>query len=209
MHLPITFGLLGLLTAAVLLLRLCWWRLPRWVRRSLIVLAAAMVMMRIASDGLQWSTVSTRLNALLSWGAVGGYEILLARFSLMRPQWLTSLSAIVLLAPLIGSALMLPLTRVFDWSHADISSIGGSYIVEKSPWDTDAAGNTGVDLIVFYSPRFAPFLRHLRERASFSSAECRTEDASVKADLTARTLHFHCPPRVEGKPALDVVLPLR
>src|SRR5215467_5446260 len=108
MHLPLTFGLLGLLTAAVLLLRFCWWRMPRWVRRSLIVLAIAMVLIRIAFIGLEWSTVSTRLNALLSWAAVGGYEILLARFSLMRPQWLTSLSSIVLLGPLIGSTLMMP-----------------------------------------------------------------------------------------------------
>lgn len=209
MHLPLTFGLLGLLTAAVLLLRFCWWRLPQWLRRTLIVLAAAMVLVRIVFIGLQWSTVSTRLNALLSWAAVSGYEILLARFSLMRPQWLTSLSAIVLLGPLIGSTMMIPLTRVFDWAPADISSIGGPYILEKSPWDTDAAGNTGVDLIVFYRPRFVPFLRHLKERASFSNAECRAEAASVEADLKAHTVHFHCPPREAGKAPLDVILPLQ
>lgn len=209
MHLPLTFGLLGLLTAAVLVLRFSWWRIPGSLRQTILGMAAAFVLLRVFFIALQWSMTATFLNDVLVWLAVAGYEILLARFSLMKPRWLTSLSAVVLLGPLIGSVFMIPLTRVFDWSPADISKLGGPYIVEKSPWDTDGAGNSGVDLIVFYRPPLVPFLRHAAQRVSFSDEECNSAGASVQANLKARTVHFHCPPRIDGAPPIDVILPLR
>jgi len=209
MYLPVTFALLGLLTGAVILLVLLWWRLPQWLRRSIVCFAAAMVLIRILFIGLQWSMVSTRLNAVMAWAAVGGYEILLARFSLMKPRWLTSMSAIVLFAPLIGSTMMIPLTKIFDWSSADISSLGGRYIVEKGAWETDVSGNSGMDLLVFYRPRIVPFLRHLAQRASFGNDACKADDASVRVDPKERTAHFHCPARGDGSPPIDLILPLR
>jgi len=209
MHLPLTFGLLGLLTGVVLLLRLFWWRLPWWVRRSLLIAATAILAVRAIFLVSQWSMTSTRLNALLCWAAIAGYEILLARFSLMRPQWLTSISAIILLGPLIGSTMIIPLTRVFDWSAADISALEGPYILEKSPWDTDESGNSGMDLYVFYHPSFIPFLRHMVQRASFGNDACRSDAASVQTDLQKHTVHFHCPPHEDGKPSIDLILPLR
>lgn len=209
MHLPLTFGLLALLTGVVLVLRLLWWKLPPWLRKGVVVLACGMVLMRVGSIATQWTMTSTRLNAVICWLAVAGYEILLARFSLMRPRWLTSISAFVLLTPLIGSTLIIPLTRVFDWSAADISRLSGPYILERSPWDTDGAGNSGVDMIVFYRPPLVPFLRHTSQRASFGDDECNPGDAWVRVDPEKRMVHFHCPAREETKPPLDVILPLR
>ena len=162
MHVPITLGVLSLLTGAVFALRFLWWRQPSWMRRVIIVCAIGMVSIRFFFLVSQWSTTSTRLNALLCWTAVIGYEVLVVRFSLMRPQWLTTISAVILLLPLLGSTLLIPLTRIFDWSPAEISPIGGHYICEKSPWDTAGNGTNGMDLIVFYRPPFAPFLRHLK-----------------------------------------------
>ena len=209
MHLPLTFGLLGLLTGAVLLLRVFWWRLPGWLQLSSVVLALGLVLVRIAFIATQWSMTSTRLNAILCWTAVAGYEVLLARFSLMKPRWLTSISAIILLVPLIGSTLLIPLTRVFDWSPADISELSGPYILEKSPWDTDASGNSGMDMIVFYRPPLLPFLRHTSQRATFGDDECRPNAASAEVDLAKHSVHFHCPARGDGPPPIDVILPLR
>jgi hypothetical protein len=209
MHLPLTFGLLGLLTAAVIALRFLWWNLPFWLRRLVLVASFAAVFLRVVFIATQWSMISPRLNALHAWVAVAGYQILLARFSLMKPQWLTSISALILLAPLIGSTLLIPLTRFFDLSRADISTLTGPYIVEKSPWDTDASGNSGTDLMVFYRPRFFPFVRHLAQRAAFGNDECRAEAATVQANVQEHTVHFHCPPRGDGKPAIDLILPLR
>lgn len=209
MHLPITFGLLGLLTGAVLLLRVLWWRLPRLLRRWTVVLALGLVLLRIAFIATQWSMTSTRLNAVICWTAVAGYEVLLARFSLMKPQWLTSISAIILLVPLIGSTLLIPLTRVFDWSTADITQLAGPYILEKSPWDTDASGNSGVDMIVFYRPPVLPFLRHTSQRSSFGDDECRPNAATAEVDLKKHAVHFRCPAHGDDKAPIDVILPLR
>ena len=210
MHIPLTFALMGLLTGAALLLRVLWWRMPLWLRSLVLRLALIMVLIRFFFLVSQWSTTSTRLNALLCWTAVAGYEILLIRFSLMRPQWLTALSAVILMLPLFGSTLLLPLTRVFDWSPADISSIGGNYICEKSPWDTASIGNSGMDLIVFYRPPFVPFLRHIVQRNSFSDDQCDTAASSAVADPTHKVVHFHCPAST-GKQQQDIehTLPLR
>ncbi|QNI35738.1 hypothetical protein [Edaphobacter albus] len=209
MYLPLTFGLLGLLTAAVIVLRFRWWNIPSWIRRTILIVAFAAVFLRVAFLATQWSMVFPRMNAMHAWVSVTGYEILLARFSLMRPRWLTSIGALILLMPLIGSTLVMPLTRFFDWSKADISSLGGPYIVEKSPWDTDASGNSGMDLVVFYRPQFFPFVRHMVQRAAFGNDECRSEAATVKADLETRSVHFHCPAKESGKAPIDLVLPLR
>jgi hypothetical protein len=209
MHLPLTFVLLGLLTGAVLLLRLLWWKLPIWVRRGILAIAFAFVVLRVGFIATQWSMTSTRMNAVICWLAVAGYEVLLARFSLMRPQWLTATSAAILLTPLIGSTLLLPLTRIFDWTAADISQLSGPYILERSPWDTDASGNSGIDLIVFYRPRVVPFLRHISQRASFGDDECNPREATVEADPQSQMVHFHCPARGDKTSAIDVILPLR
>jgi hypothetical protein len=209
MHVPVTFALLGLLTGIILVLRFLWWRLPSWLQRLALVCAAAMVFIRFAFLLSRWDMTSTRLNALLCWTAVVGYEVLLVRFSLMRPRWLTSISALILLTPLFGSTLLIPLTRIFDWERADISSIGGNYICEKSPWDTTVVGNTGMDLIVFYRPPFAPFLRHLVQRSAFGDDQCDSAASFAIADTTNKVVHFHCPHRLDQQADIEHTLPLR
>jgi hypothetical protein len=209
MHVPLTFALLALITGIIVALRFVWWRLPLWLRSFALVTSVAMFLIRFLFIVSHWSMASTRINALLCWTSVVGYEVILVRFSLMRPRWLTSLSALILLVPLFGSTLLLPLTRIFDWSPADISAIGGPYICEKSEWDTSAVGNTGMDLIVFYRPPFAPFLRHLVQRAAFSDDQCDSAASSAVADVTHKVVHFHCPGRPGKQPDIELTLPLR
>jgi hypothetical protein len=209
MHVPLTIGVLGLLTGAILVLRLCWWRLPLWLQRVVLGFALTVVLIRFCFLASQWSLTSTRLNAVLCWLAVAGYQILLARFSLMRPQWLTSISAVILLFPLLGSTLLIPLTRIFDWAPADISSIGGDYICEKSPWDTDSSGNVGVDLMVYYRPPFAPFLRHIVQRSSFGDNQCDSAASSAIANPTQKVVYFRCPGRSGKQEDIEHTLPLR
>jgi hypothetical protein len=209
MYLPLTFGLLGLLTGAVLLLRMFWWKLPPSARRGILTVAVAMVLLRMGSIATQWSMTSTKMNDVICWLAVAGYEVLLARFSLMRPQWLTASSATVLLFPLIGSTLLLPLTRIFDWTADDLSQLSGPYILERNTWDTDGSGHSGIDMVVFYRPTLVPFVRHLSQRASFGDDECNAEAATAQVDPQRHMVHFHCPTRGDEKPSIDVILPLR
>ena len=194
MYFPLTISLLGLLTGLALLLRLLWWRMSSRLRRLMLGIALAMVLLRFFFIVSQWSTTSLHFNDLLCWGAVAGYAILLVRFSLIRPQWLSSLSAVILLLPLLGSTMLTPLTRIFYWSSAEITAIGGHYICEKSPWDIGVSGSTGVDLIIFYRPPFAPFLRHLVQRAAFGNDRCDASASTAVADPSRKLVHFHCPP---------------
>src|SRR5215471_10342233 len=110
MHVPLTFASLVLLTGIIIALRFLWWRMPSWLRNFALIGGAAMVLIRLIFVVSHWSMTSTRLNALLCWTSVVGYEVILVRFSLMRPRWLTSVSAVILLIPLFGSTLLLPLT---------------------------------------------------------------------------------------------------
>jgi len=208
MHVPLTFALLVLLTGIIVALRFVWWRMPPWLQSFLVAGAVAMFLIRFVFVVSHWSMTSTRLNALLCWTSAVGYEVLLVRFSLMRPRWLTSLSAVILLVPIFGSTLLLPLTRIFDWAPADISAIGGPYICEKSGWDTTVVGNSGMDLIVFYRPRFAPFLRHLVQRAAFADDQCESVASSAVADVTNKVVHFHCPGRSGKQTDIELTLPL-
>jgi hypothetical protein len=208
MYIPHTFALLALLTAAVVVLRQRWWNLAPWLRGFVLGLAAALVFIRFFFIVSKWSTTSTHFNALLCWTCILGYEVLLARFSLMRPRWLTSVCALILMTPALGSTLFLPLTQIFDWSKADISSIGGPYICEKSPWDTADIGNTGMDLIVFYRPSFAPFLRHIAQRSSFGDDQCDAAAASAVADPALKVVHFRCPGRPGKQKDIENTLPL-
>jgi len=209
MYFPLTLVLLGLLTVAALVLRQLWWRMPSWLHKLLLRLALAAVLIRFFFLVSQWSTTSLHVNDLLCWVGVAGYEILLVRFSLMRPQWLTALCAIVLLMPLAGSTVLQPLTRIFYWSNADIVPIGGHYFCERSPWDTAGVGNSGIDLIIFYQPPFAPFLHHLVQRTAFGDDSCITSASKAVADLDHKLVHFYCPVR-PGTNALDIqyALPL-
>lgn len=210
MYFPLTFVLLGLLTVMALVLRQLWWRIPTWFRKLLLRVALVAVLIRFLFLISQWSTTSLHVNDLLCWAGVIGYEILLVRFSLMRPQWLTVVCAIVLLMPLTGSTVLQPLTRVFYWSRADIVPIGGHYFCERSPWDTAGVGNSGMDLIIFYHPPFAPFLRHLVQRTAFGDDSCITSASRAVADPDKKLVYFYCPVRPD-KHQLDIqyALPLR
>jgi len=209
MHFPETIGLLLALTVALAVLRFKWARIPRKLELLLLVFAVVSVAIRFLFILTQWSTTSPRFNAMLYWLAVAGYELMLVRFSLMRPRLLTSISAFILLLPIFGSTLLFPLTGIFDTQPADISSIGGNYIVERSPWDAAMAGHNGLDLVVFYHPAYAPFLRHIVQRSSFSDELCDSAAATATADPASKLVHFHCPGRHGAHDAIDIALPLR
>ena len=209
MHFPETIGLLLALTAALVVLRFNWRRIPRKLELLLLVFAAMPVAIRLLFILTQWSTISPRFNAMLYWLAVAGYELMLVRFSLMRPRWLTSISAFILFLPIFGSTLLFPLTGIFDTEPPDISSIGDNYIVERNPWDAVIAGHAGFDLVVFYRPAYAPFLRHIVQRSSFSDEQCDSAAATATADSLHNLVHFRCPGHHGAQDAIEFALPLR
>lgn len=207
MYIPLTIAVLGLLTVAMIVLRFFWWRLPLRLQTLLPVIGAGLALLRLFSVALQWSTTSLQANVLLQWGAVLGYELLLVRFSLMRPQWLTAVCAAILFVPLFGSTLLLPLTKLFHRDPVEITSIGGSYLGERMAWESVAGQNTGYDLTVYYRPPLLPFLRHQVQRFAFNTVECDAAASYAVANPAQKTVRFFCPGN-PGQQPLDHTLAL-
>jgi hypothetical protein len=208
MHFGQTIGLLVALTVAILILRFFWFRMPRRLERRVLLFAGFVVALRFIFLVALLRTMSPFFDALLCWTAVAGYELMLVRFSLMQPRWLTSISAFVLLLPIFGSTLLFPLTGIFDMEPADIRPIGGQYLLERSPWDVKVSGHAGVDLGIFYQPPWAPFLRHMVQRSSFGDEQCDSKAVIVTVDSANKLARFHCPGH-EGQDAIDLTLPIR
>ncbi|MCU1226561.1 MAG: hypothetical protein JWQ42_4654 [Edaphobacter sp.] len=211
MHVPITTVALILLTLTIILLRVFWFRLPAKLHHLLVYAAIAMILLRIAFVVSGWSTTSDRMNALLNWCAVAGYELMIVLFTLYRPKWLTTISAAILLIPVFASSILMPLTNLFDETTADIRSIGNHLIYERSPWEADpGTKSTGVDLLVYYRPPLAPFLRHKIQRAAFNNDQCNADVSFAAVEPDRKHLRFHCPaaPSKPNGTAIDLILPI-
>lgn len=211
MHVPITTAALVLLTLAIILLRIFWSRLSGRLRRFIVYAAIAMILLRIVFVVSGWSTTSDHMNVLVNWCAVAGYELMIVLFTLYRPKWLTTISAAILLVPVFASSILMPLTSLFDWTPADITSIGNHFICERNPWEADPGiRSTGVDLMVYYRPPFAPFLRHKVQRAAFNNDQCNANASFAAVEPDRKHLRFHCPaaPSNPTGGAIDLILPI-
>ncbi|WP_263366174.1 hypothetical protein [Edaphobacter bradus] len=207
MYIPLTMAALALLTTAMIVLRFFWWHLPERLQTLLIGAGVTLTLLRVLFAATQWSMTSGRMNALLNWAAAAGFEIVLVRFSLMRPQWLTVLCALILLTPTFGSSLLMPLTLLFEPQPAEISSIGGPYMSERIAWEVWGDQNSGFDVMVYYKPPFAPFLHHLVQRFAFNTVQCDAAKSSAIADPNAKTVQFICPGH-PGQQTLERTLPM-
>jgi len=209
MHFGQTIGLLVALTVVILILRFFWSRMPLKAERTVLAVATSAVALRFIFLVTQWGTMSPFFDSFLCWTAVAGYELMLVRFSLMQPRWLTSISAFVLLLPIFGSSLLFPLTGIFDTEPADIRPIGAHYVLDRWPWSVAVSGHAGMDFGVYYRPPMVPFLRHMVQRSSFSDEQCDSKAVTVTIDRANKLVHFHCPGHHGGQDAVDLALPLR
>lgn len=201
-----------LVTLAIIALRFFWVRLPGKLRNFLVYSAAAVILLRIFFIVSKWTTTSDRTNAALNWGSVAGYELFLVLFTLLRPRWLTTISAAILLVPVFASSILMPLTGLFDSTPADITSIGNHLICDKNPWDAQGpTQSAGVDLTVFYRSTLVPFMRRKVQRASFSNEQCNTSAAFAAVEPDHKHLRFHCPewPSQQNAGAVDLILPIK
>ena len=103
MHVPLTLVLLAALTAVAVLLRIRWPLLSRRWRAVLIALAFSALLADAFMHVSKWEPNSEHLYRLVNWIAVAGYLFLLILWTRMAPRWLTTLSAVVLVLPLLAS----------------------------------------------------------------------------------------------------------
>lgn len=208
MHFEETIGLLLAVTLGAIVLRAYWDRIPHGVEKALFVAGAIVVAIRFLFLVTRWGMASSRMNAILCWLAVIAYELILVRFSLMRPRWLTSLCAVVLLLPMFASSLLLPLTKIFDAPTANRIAIAMNYELEREPWDAKINGRSGYDFGILYRPSWIP-LQRMAQRSSFSDEQCRAIEATASVDTQKHLVHFHCPGHHGQASDIDLALPLK
>jgi hypothetical protein len=200
MSITITAAILVLLTMAVLLLRIFWLRIPLGFRAFLLRGAVAMVLLHLFFVATKWGTTSTRVNAIINWLAIAGYELLILLFSRLSPKWLTSLSAAILLIPLFASSILFPLSLVLVPDSIARVPLGNNLYYKVMPWGNNGAGNSGIDLDVYYIPPFAPFLSRKLGTQAFNMEHCNAFAAYAQPGPGPKTVVAHCP-HSSGQPA--------
>jgi hypothetical protein len=210
MYIPLTTAALALLTVAMILLRVLWSRVPPRLRFFLIRASIAMIILHGLFVLTKWTTTSDRLNVLINWLALAGYELLLLLFSRLSPRWLTLTSAIILLIPLFASSILIPLTQLFEPAPRKNLSLGDHLFYEISPWLNAGSSNEGVDVVIYYRPPFAPFIRHRIQSIPFNDQECNSRAASAVAFPAKKIVLGRCPNWPSRTPGtIDKILPLR
>lgn len=201
MHVPITTITLALMTFLVFLVRVFWLRLPSIVRFFLIRAALVLIVIHVLFSVTNWTTTSDRLNVVLKWLAIGGYELLLMLFSSFSPKWLTSICAFILLVPVFSSTIVLPLTRIFDPTPYRLQPIGNNLYYQNLPWGVP--DNSGTLLLIYYKPSFAPFLRRNMLDFPFNNQECNANAAFAILRPDGKHILARCPHWPSQMPGSD------
>src|SRR5271154_5414112 len=200
MSIPLTFATLALMTVAIILLGAFWSRVPHGLRVFLPRAAIALMLLQGFFVFTKWGTTSERLNVLINWLAVAGYELLLVLFSRLSPRWLTSLSAAVLIVPLFASSIVMPLAHILDHGALKMVPIGHHLYYKSVAW---SGGGSGVDLDVYYRPPLLPFLSRKVQTRSFNSEQCDAFSAVIQPGPDSETVLAHCPHTPSQPPGSD------
>jgi hypothetical protein len=191
--LPLTFTALALLTGALIFLRVKWPQLSLKTHRILIVCACVALILYAITFTAGWSTASNRLNASFYWFAIAGYEFFLLIFTLLRPRWLTTTIAIVLLFPILSASAFLPLSELFNPAPHTIISLGSDFISDRSPWGTGVGGSSGVELNIYSHPSWTRFLRRRRQGARYYNSQCDGSRATATLQPDLKHVLMSCP----------------
>lgn len=208
--LPPTFALFVVLTGALIALRLTWSRISSKNHRILIACACAVLLVYAFTFVTGWSTSSDHFNAALYWFAIAGCEFFIILFTLLRPRWLTTIIAIILMVPILSASPFLPLTELFNPAPHTIVSIGTNLVSDRAPWNGGRSANSGFDLTIYSYPSWTHFLRHRRQASRYYNEQCNAAQASATLQPDHKHVLMSCP-AAPGQPlssARDLVVKL-
>ncbi len=211
MHLPLTYAVLAAVGIGLLLLRWRWMTLSRSVRHLLISLAIMAVIVRLLELGLRCSTASFRVDAFLSWLCIAGYGLVLVRFSLVRPRWISVPVCVVLALPVCFASFVLPLTELFDRTPPTVAQLGNGLYSERRRIETSPVAVNGAEFDIYSRPAWAPFLRRQRETTRLFDTQCDTSAMYAELLPGSRMVRVTCPDWPGHRPARDhsALVPLR
>jgi hypothetical protein len=203
MHIRLTFLTLALMTFLVLLLRIFWQRVPAAVRVFLIRVAVVLFMLEVLLTVSKWEINSDHLNVTLKWLAIASYELLIMLFASLPPRWLTTLCAFILLVPVFGASMVMPLVSIFGGESNKLTPIGHNLFYQNVPWGGDSSANSGSNLKIFYRPPFAPFLRRVALDFPFNVEECNAYGSIAILQPDGKHVLARCPHWPTQPPGID------
>jgi hypothetical protein len=159
----------------------------------MIALACALLAAQTLLSVSGWNFNSSLLRVAIYWGAMTSYEFFILLFTLIRPRWLTSMIAAILILPLLSASIFLPLDVLFDRSPRHIQVLGGPISIETVPWDSVLHGTSGVDAEIIQTSSRVPFMRRHLGGVRFYSKQCNTTALVITLAPDHRSIFFHCP----------------
>ncbi len=210
MFLPLTFATLALLTVVMVLLGVFWERVPLRIRFFLPRAALALIILHVLFLVTRWGTTSSRLNVIINWLAVAGYELLIVLFARLPPRWLTSLSAAILIVPLFASSIVEPLTLIFNSGKIEKVAVAHSLYYKRVEWETGGNATSGVNLEIYFRSPLFPFLSRKVQNQSFNTDQCDAFAATIQPGPDPETVLARCPHWPSQPPGNeDILLPLQ
>jgi hypothetical protein len=208
MHLPLTFASFVLLTAGMVLLRLFWHCLSSKIHRFVVILACAALSLLGLSVATKWTAYPAVVNAALSWCAVAGYEFFLILFTRLRPRWLTSIIAVILIVPLLSASFFLPLASLFDMNPRTTVSLGERIVSVRAPWGIGTGDNSGVDLDIYWRPFWTPFLQRRVQGVRYFNSQCDARASFAVLQPDHKSVLMNCPaaPNQQASAARSLVV---
>jgi hypothetical protein len=208
--LPLTFAVLAILTGALIFLRLRWSQLSPKTHKTFIVCACAALFLYAVTAVTGWSTSFDHLNAAFYWFAIAAFEFFILQFTLLRPRWLTTMIAVVLIFPVLSASVFLPLADLFNSAPHTIVPIGPNLISDRAPSGNGAAATSGYDLTIYAHPSWTHLIRHRRQGSHYFSGQCNAAQASATLQPDGKHVLMSCPaaPGQQADAARNLVVKL-
>ncbi|MEO8736518.1 MAG: hypothetical protein ABI380_08245, partial [Edaphobacter sp.] len=177
-----------------------WLRLSPKAHFVLIACACIAPILYAITFVTGWSTASSHLNAAIYWFAIAAYEFFILLFTLMRPRWLTTIIAIVLIFPILSASAFLPLTELFDPAPHTVVSIGHNLISDRAPWGQGTTATSGFDLTIYSHPSWTHFFRRRRQACHYFSGQCDASEVSATLQPDQKHVLMSCPAAPDQQP---------
>lgn len=191
--LPLTFAVLAIMTGVLIFLRIKWPRLSQKAHTVLVLSAGAPLVLYAFLFAADWSTSWNHLNAAIYWAAVAGYEFFLLLFTLLRPRWLTTIIAVVLMLPILSASPFLPLAELFNPAPHTTVPLGSNFVSDRVAWGSGTGPNSGFDLSIYSHPSWAHFLRRRRQGSRYFNGQCDAARAYATLQPDGKHVLMSCP----------------
>ena len=193
MHVPVTLALFATILVVLVALRLRWRRIPGRIRLLLIALSFAAVAAQGLSFVTRWRIAEDTPRVALYWAAIAGYEFFIVMLTLLRPRWLTTIIAVVLILPLLSASIFLPLGDLFNRNQQRIVPLDASLSGKITPWNSVLRSTSGVDVDIVESSRHVPFVDRALASARLYNNQCNTSAIVATLQPGRKSVLVSCP----------------